>query len=395
VGHTLGLWHNFRSSASTPFARLHDREWTAQRGVAASVMEYPSPNVAPPGRPNGYYYNPGVGSYDLWAISYAYTPDEARARELARQGADSAHLYGTNSEAAGPGALDPSITMNDLSADPLAWSRERTAIIRNLIATLPRHVLADNVRYYDLTVALQALLGMYGQALVPAVKYVGGQYLNRDHVGDPNGRQPFTNVPRAQQREALALLVDRVFAERALAVPRTVLQQLGSNRWLQDWNAKLNWDGRLDFPFHEQAVALQGAVLSQLLHPARLSRIRDAETKYGANEVVSIPELLGALTHAIWSEVWTAPGRDVSAMRRDLQRAYLDRFTELVATPPGNLPADARAVARAELRDLDRRLGARLSPPASFDAYTSAHLAESRARIAKALEAGLEVERRP
>jgi hypothetical protein len=82
-------------------------------------------------------------------------------------------------------------------------------------------------------------------------------------------------------------------------------------------------------------------------------------------------------------------------MRRDLQRAYLDRFTELVATPPGNLPADARAVARAELRDLDRRLGARLSPPASFDAYTSAHLAESRARIAKALEAGLEVERRP
>ena len=393
VGHTLGLWHNFRSSASTPVAKLHDKAWAERQGVFASVMEYPPPNIAPRGRPNGYVYNPGLGSYDLWAITYGYTADDVRAAALAREGADSAHLYGTNAEAGGPGALDPSINIYDLSADPLGWSRERTGMIADLIGSLPRHVLADNVRYNELTVALQALLAQYGQTLVPAVKYIGGQYINRDHSGDPNGRLPFVNVPRAAQRQALQLLVDRVFAEQALAVPPAVLQQLGSNRWLQDWGTPLTWNGRLDFPFHEQVLAFQSAVLAQLLHPLRLARIRDAETKFGAASVVTIPELMAQLSQATFAEVWSAPGRNVAAMRRDLQRAYVDQLTQLVVMPPDRTPADARAVARAELSGLNRRLAARLAPPARYDAYTLAHLQEVRARIQKALDAELEVEK--
>jgi hypothetical protein len=335
-----------------------------------------------------------VGSYDRWVIAYGYTPDDARARALARQAADSAHLYGTNAEAGGPGALDPTISVYDLSADPLAWGRERTGLIRGLIAGLPRHVLADNARYHELTVALQSLLAQYAQAVAPAVKYIGGQYINRDHAGDPNGRLPFENVPRARQREALQLLVDRVFAEDALTVPDTVLRRLGSNRWLQDWGSSLSWQGRLDFPFHEQVLAFQSAVLGQLLHPLRLARIRDGETKFGAAGVVTIPELMDRLTQSIWTEAWAAPGRSVAATRRDLQRAHVDQLTALVATPADRTPADARAVARAQLAALDRRLAARLAPPARFDAYTTAHLQETRARITKALEAGLEVERR-
>lgn len=394
VGHTLGLWHNFRSSASTPVARLYDRAWAEQRGIASSVMEYPPPNVAPRGQPIGYLYNPTVGSYDLWAISYAYTRDDARAAALAREVADPAHLYGTNGDAAGPGAPDPTISVYDLSADPVAWARQRTDLLIDLMRSLPRHVLTDNVRYHEVTVAFQSLLAQYGQALGAVVKYLGGQYLNRDHAGDPDGRAPFVNVPRAKQREALTLLVDRLFGDGALRVPPTVLQNFGTNRWFQDWGSSLGWQGRMDYPFHEQTLDLQRAVLDEMLQPLRLARIRDAETKFGAAHVVSIPELMGTLSTAIWSEMWKAPGSNVIAMRRDLQRVYIDVLTEIVATPPDRMPADARAVARAELAGLDRRLAARLSPPASFDAYTAAHLHESRARIAKALEAGLEVERR-
>lgn len=80
-------------------------------------------------------------------------------------------------------------------------------------------------------------------------------------------------------------------------------------------------------------------------------------------------------------------------MRRDLQRAYLDRMTEIVATQQDRMPADARAVARMRLTDLDRRIAQRLEAAAgSLDAYTVAHLEESRARISKALDAGLELE---
>ncbi|MGH7608099.1 MAG: zinc-dependent metalloprotease [Gemmatimonadales bacterium] len=386
VGHTLGLQHNFRSSMSTPFAKLHDRAWAAENGVFSSVMEYPTPNVAPQGTPNGYYYNPGIGSYDRWAITYAYARDDARAAAVAREVADPRHLFGTNAEAGGPGAIDPSINVYDLSDDPLAWGRERTDIIRGLWQKLPQHVLTDNFRYSELTVAFQRLFGMYAQAVAPAVKYVGGQYINRDHVGDPNGRRPFVGVPRAEQREALRFLVDRVFAERAFAVPQDVLAQFGSNRWLH-WGSTTTFDGRIDYPFHEQVVEFQAAVLNRLLHPFRLSAIRDGETKFGAANMVTIPEVMDELTRAVWTEVWTAPGRNVSAMRRDLQRAYLNELTEIVVQPAERMPADARAVARAQLTDLNRRLGARLAPPARFDAYTLAHLQEARARIAKALDA--------
>jgi hypothetical protein len=394
VGHTLGLQHNFRSSMSTPFARLHDREWAQRNGVFSSVMEYPTPNIAPRGKPNGFYYNPGVGSWDRWAISFAYTPDDARASELTRQVADSAHLFGTNAEAGGPGALDPSINIWDLSSDPLAWARERTEIIRGLWKVLPRVVLTDNVRYHELTVAFQSIMGGYAQAVAPAVKYIGGHYINRDHAGDPNGRPPLQNVSRAKQREALQFLVDRVFGEQALAVPSAMLAQLGTNRWIFDWGSDQTWAGRLDYPFHEHALGFQSAVLAQTLHPFRLARMRDAETKFGRANVLTIPELMDELTRAIWSEAWSAPGGNTGALRRDLQRAHVDQLTAIIATPPDRMPADARAVARQQLVTLDRRLAARLQPPARFDAYTSAHLQETRARIRKALDAGLEVEKR-
>jgi hypothetical protein len=391
VGHTLGLQHNFRSSMSTPFDKLHDRAWAEANGVFSSVMEYPTPNVAPKGKANGYYYNPGIGSYDRWAITYAYTADAARAQAVARQVADKVNWYGTNAEAGGPGAIDPTTNVFDLSDDPLAWARERTAIIRGLWQNLPNHVLADNYRYWDLAVAFQNLFNQYAQAMAPAVKYIGGQHINRDHVGDPNGRRPFVAVPKAAQREALALLLDRVFSEQAFVLPREVLSQFGSNRWFH-WGTNTTWNGRIDYPYHEQVVGFQNAALGQLLSPFRLAAIRDGETKFGAASVLTIPEVMDEVTRAIWSEVWATPGRNVTATRRDLQRAYIDRFTTIIATPPERMPADARAVARARLVDLNRRLGARLAPPTAFDAYTMAHLQEVRARIAKALEAGLDVE---
>ena len=86
VGHSLGLQHNFRSSASTPFARLHDKAWADQNGLYSSVMEYPTPNIAPKGKANGYFYTPGIGSYDRWAITYAYVDDPAAAAQAGAAG---------------------------------------------------------------------------------------------------------------------------------------------------------------------------------------------------------------------------------------------------------------------------------------------------------------------
>ncbi len=386
VGHTLGLQHNFRSSASTPFSQLHDKAFAKANGLYSSVMEYPSPNVAPKGEANGHFYTPVVGSYDKWAISFAYTHDASRASEIARQVSAKGHLYGN--ESGGPSALDPSINTYDLGDDPLAWGKQRVAMIATIIDSLPKHVLTDNKSYYNLTSAYQGLVNQYTQAVAPAVKYIGGQYLNRDHFGDPNGRQPFERVPKAKQREALDFIIERVFSPTSLNVPQSLLQQMGSNRFTH-WGSPSTFSGRLDFPYHEHTVAFQNSVMAQLLQPTRLSLIRDGESKFGAANMVTIPELMNDVTRAVWSEVWTVSStRNATPLRRDLQRAHIDRLTQLVVRPAPGTPADARAVARRQLRDLDRRLAAAANA-AGLNAYMAAHIDDSRARIQKTINASM------
>ncbi|HVG43974.1 MAG TPA: zinc-dependent metalloprotease, partial [Longimicrobium sp.] len=204
VGHTLGLRHNFRSSSDTPLDRLGDRAWTEQNGVFSSVMDYPAVNLSERGRPAGYPYNPGVGSYDRWAISYGYAADAGRAARLAREAALPGHAFGTDEDSNGAGALDPTVNTFDLGADPLAWARGRATLIRGVLPELPRYVMADNARYGDVTDAFNLLMNQYVRSLAVGVKYIGGQYVNRDRMGDPSGRMPFVPVPPAKQREALA-----------------------------------------------------------------------------------------------------------------------------------------------------------------------------------------------
>ena len=379
VGHTLGLQHNFRSSASTPNARLHDTEFTGRNGVFSSVMEYPTINLATDGA-NGHYYTTRPGSYDRWVIRYAYVDGQEEANRIAREVSLQEHMFGN--ESGGPGALDPTINTYDLGADPLAWGTERSAMIRGLWEQLPDYVLLDNTPYAEMRNAFGQLMNEYARAVAPAVKYIGGQYMNRDRFGD--GRDPFVNVPKAEQEAALALLVDRVFAANALTLTPELLQTFGAER-RAGWDMNSTIDGRFDYPYQTLVLNLQSSVLNQLLDGSRLARIRDGEAKFGQAEVVTIPELFDALTVAVWSDLG---GRAITASRRDLQRAYLDAMTEILVDPEDGVPADARSVARWELSELRGRIEA----ATSTDAYTRAHLAEAVARIDKALEAGLEAE---
>jgi hypothetical protein len=308
-------------------------------------------------------------------------------------GSGPGRAFGTDEDARGPGALDPLVNVYDLSDDPLAWGKERAAMIADLWAELPRHVLTDNTRYAELTSAFRTLLGQYAQALAPAVKYVGGQYVHRTRVGDRHDAGPFILVPKAKQRAALMFLTERAFSEDAFAVPPEVLRQMGPNRW-NHWGASTTFSGRIDYPLHEEVLGLQTSLLAQLTHAMRLARIRDAELRFGAENVLTVPELMEELTRAVWSEVRDPPGANIAAMRRDLQRAHLDRLVEILIPRDERMPADARAVARMSLADLERRLAQRLANPGRYDAYSRAHLEESRARLQKALDAGLEVELR-
>jgi hypothetical protein len=416
VGHTLGLRHNFRGSAGVTRAQLSDRSYTQSHGVGVSVMDYSPAALSLDPHKQGDYYAPTIGSYDRWAIRYGYTPlgsnpsapvakgSEAVAPDwvpdselkalhsIAAEAADPAHLYGTDEDAGFGGlGLDPTVSRYDQTDDPLGWARERVALINRLFDSLPSRIVAPGQGYARLRAAFTDLLNDRWYATLITTKYLGGATTARDHRGDPAARPAFVTVPAGVQRKALAFIAEAAFGERAYRFSPELLSHLGPDRW-RHWGS-VPAAGRIDFPLHSWAMAQQSALLGQLLDPAVLSRIRDAELRAtDGDSTVTIPELFATLTAAIWAEVGypTADGRpavarNITSVRRDLQRLYLNSLIRMVVNPLPDTPEDARTLARVTLTDLAAQLDR--ARRTEFDAYTRAHLMDSRERIAQALHA--------
>ncbi|HXF96111.1 MAG TPA: zinc-dependent metalloprotease, partial [Gemmatimonadales bacterium] len=398
VGHTLGLRHNFRGTATIPRERLTDRAFTAAHGTSGSVMDYNPPAVALDRRQQGDYYSGTIGTYDRWAIRYGYAPvrgdsPDAERAALARIAAEAAHpdhLYGSDEDAGFGGfGLDPTVTRYDQSADPLAWARDQVRLVNRLFDSLEVRLVAPGDPYTKLRAGFMDLLFERWFATLVATKYVGGAYSARDHRGDPGGRPPFQAVPAAKQREALGFIAREGLGEAAYRFSPALLNRLAPERWLH-WGANPFTVDRIDFPLHDWALAFQGTLLDLLFEPGVLSRLRDAELRAGVGEaVLTLPELFGALTTAVWAELGGAEGRarNPSSIRRDLQREYLGMLIRMVVSPRPGLPEDARTVARVTLVELAAGMERALAHRDRLDAYTVAHLLDSRERIRQALEA--------
>ncbi|MGH7499542.1 MAG: zinc-dependent metalloprotease [Gemmatimonadales bacterium] len=420
IGHTLGLRHNFRGSAGASAAQLANRGWTSTHGFGVSVMDYMPPALALDPARQGDFYSPTIGSYDRWAITYGYSGISGVAEEvsskgggennvawtpdaelnglgaIASQAADPEHLYGSDEDAGfGAFGLDPTVSRYDQTNDPLGWARDRVGLIDGLFDSLETRVVAPGQGYTRLRSVFTDLLAERWYALLVTTKYLGGATISRDHRGDPGERPTFVNVPAAQQRAALAFITESGFGERAYRFQPSLLSHLGPERW-SHWGAS-PYGTRADFPLHEWALNQQGALLSQLLEPVVLARIRDAELRTAAGESkLGLPELFSTLSGSIWSEIAApSPGkviraRSIASTRRDLQRLHLNTMIRLAINPAPGTPEDARALARMTLSslgaDLDRALA---GPKADLDTYTRAHLIDSRQRIAQALDAGM------
>ena len=119
------------------------------------------------------------------------------------------------------------------------------------------------------------------------------------------------------------------------------------------WGASPGSDGRIDFPLHDWAMTQQGSLLGQLLDPAVLARIRDAELRAEPGEAtLGLPELFATLTSAIWSEIGAGSrargvrAKNITSVRRDVQRLHLNAMVQMAVSPaPGRrrTPAPWRA----------------------------------------------------
>ena len=396
VGHTLGLRHNFRASTAYTEKELEDPAFTAKYGVSASVMDYTPFNISLEGETQADYVNPTLGPYDYWAIEYGYKPlDGTHDREeLARIAARGAHepwlAYATDEDASiggSPQGMDPTVNVWDLSDNPLAYYRKRLELSRELWQRLESKQLAAGETYDGLRRSFLAGFGQLARGLVPATKYIGGIVQVRDRAG--SGRLPFTPVPASEQREALKILSEGMFSVDSFNFKPQFLASLPYSRldYFDAMESGANVTAQPMISVPATILGMQREVLDQVLSDATAERLIESQGLMAdPKQAFTLSELYESLQNSIWSELKT--GREITPMRRNLQREHLRRMVNLLLRPTAGTPADARSLMRMQAQALEKQLLIAKRKPA-LSAETRAHLAESYDTLQEALKAPL------
>jgi hypothetical protein len=396
VGHTLGLRHNFHGSTMLQPEDLNNTQVTRAQGMIASVMDYVPVNLAPPGIVQGDYYTTMVGPYDDWAIEYGYkviggvnpNSDLPVLQQIASRAGEPQLAYAPDEDTVD--TLDPAANRFDLSANMLKYSQWQLDNARAMWKRLEKRIPAGEEGYNELRVMFDSVFGYYANQVMNATLYVGGQSFSRIRPGDANAKLPFVPIALSQQREALATLDKYVFAPDAFSFPPELLNKLAPSRWEHWGSPALVFP--LDYPIGDRITFLQRFVLRVLLSPVRLARLRDAELKSAPETALRMPEVLNTVQKNVWQEVLQPTNKkmEISTFRRSLQREHLAILIGMVLRKT-NVPEDARSLAWYELRQLREGLSKSIrNLDRNADAYTRAHLEETRDRISKVLNAQIQ-----
>ena len=329
VGHTLGLMHNYVSSAQG----------------RASVMDYPHPlaTLPPDGAPDlKDAYSSGMGEWDKVAIAYGY--QEAPAGELKAM-LDAAHKRGLY-------FLSDADARPESSAHPQAhlWDNGANAVdeLRRLMQ-VRRRTLG---RFGEYNIRAGAPLATIEEALVPAylihryqaeavAKVVGGLDYRYNLRGD--GQKLPEIVPAVEQRRALAALLETLKPDE-LVLPERLLRLIpprpqGYERTRETFRSRTG----LTFDALAPAEAAAGIVIGLLFHPERASRL----VQYHARDA-ALPSLEEVIDHVL-NAVWFGPSG--AGMAGEARRAagYVALYKLMALAGSEAAAPHARAVASERL----------------------------------------------
>ncbi|MHC5113744.1 MAG: zinc-dependent metalloprotease [Planctomycetota bacterium] len=389
VGHCLGLQHNMAASTIHTLADINSKD--QQGATISSVMDYCAANINHElGEVQGPYATPTVGPYDHWAIAYGYGPED-EVDEVLSKVSEPDHIY--VSQLAMSVGSDPRNMTWDLGANNLNFAESRLKLAAELRGKLIDSVVKDGQSWRHARQRLGALMGTHMQAIFIAAPWVGGSYINNDHKGDPGNRAPIGDVAAEDQRRALTFIVDNTFHDEAFGITPELIRHLGREYWWDPAAMNTIMDDP-SFNVHDAIGGIQATALTLVMSPSRLRRVYDNEFR-STGDVLTVAEIVSTVTDAAWGECVETSSRGnysaqkpmISSFRRNLQREHLQRLVDLALLPDVPSPAlrTISTLARQELRRVDDM--ARQAAKSGPDPYTSAHLADVRTRIAKALDA--------
>ncbi|MFG0313322.1 MAG: zinc-dependent metalloprotease, partial [Phycisphaerales bacterium] len=354
VGHSLGLPHNFKASASYTVEQLRDPEWTKANGTAPSIMDYARFNyVAQPG--DGAALLPAIGPYDHYSIEWGYRQfdddEKAGLEALAKKQIDEP-MYRF-----GGGRGDPTTQTEDLTGDAVEATRLGIENLKRIAGFMVEATCEEGEDYGLLENMYDQLWGQWNREIGHVISYVGGIEEINLWYGDADKR--YFEVSPERQRAAVEFLI-----ENALGEPEAAMVN-------EDITLRLSATGVAD-----RVAGAQARVLRSLMSAGRIDRMSEVASR--TDDAYAPSEMLDDLREAVFGEGMVAIS-SLTLRERNLQRAYVDILID--AMNGTSATSDFPALARRQLQMVRSRI--RIG---RADDVTQAHLSELRSRILDALD---------
>jgi len=278
----------------------------------------------------------------------------------------------------GPSAVDPTVLTENISNDPIKATELGFKNMDRLFGYLYDSATTPGEDFEVLDDAYQAIMQHRRLWLGAVLKQVGGVVENRTLAGPGRGQQ-FSRVPKEKQQAAVKFLIENAFVTPKKLLDPNIVNQI-------------KYSG-----VASEVMAAQRSILTQLLNASRLNRLLDAEVM-SPDTAYAVADLVSDVQVGVFSEL-KADAPKVDAMRRNLQRAYIETLKREFESPqqanaglppglPRGLPIDfggpsrsseLRAVARIALKDLTKQIQETL--PNVKDSTTKAHLQDCLSEI--------------
>lgn len=343
VGHTLGLAHNFAAS-------------TYGRG---SVMDYPAPLIHLRGDDLDFSdaYPTGIGSYDKFAIKWAYSQfapgasEEAELRKIVVEGVANGMLFLTDQDARPANGADPRATLWDNGADPVAMLAQEMLVREAGLKKFGIRNIAEGSPMSELEEKFLPLYLHHRYQLNAVIKTIGGVYYTfsvREKSG-PVPSQVAEIIPSGNQRAALHAALETLIA-RELVIPDNILNLMppvayGTGSGRSELFAKRT-SPTFD-PIGAAEIAA-GITVSGLLEPNRAARMNDFHARDKDNP--DFKEIVDALVNWTWGAGAYGRNPKEAAVERAVQSVVVSELMELAANE--NARSSVRAVANEELRGI-------------------------------------------
>ncbi|TKC03904.1 zinc-dependent metalloprotease [Pedobacter frigoris] len=383
VGHTLGLRHNFGSSATVPVEKLRDKQWVEKNGHTPSIMDYARFNyVAQPEdkiTEKGIF--PRIGDYDMWAIEWAYkwlpqyktaTEEEAYSNKtIIKRIAENKRLtFGTESDSS-----DPRNQNEDLGDNAMLASEYGIKNLKRLIPNVLVYTKEENEDYANAKTLYNEVVGQFGRYMGHVGKNVGGIYTSPKTIEEKG--PVYVRTAAATQKEAMDFLSRNLFTTPTWLLDQPLMDVIGED--------PVNVIGKV-----------QGPAIARLTSTFTLNKLISAEAADGA-AAYKITDLFSDLNNSIFTELKSNAAIDV--YRRNLQKNYVDKLINIVKPPAAAAPtgmggmmgqsgggssqSDVVSVVKGQLREI---LASVKSAAPSASGLSKYHLEDLSERIDNALK---------